>query len=71
VIAFGLVLQELRQRKRLSSDALASLVDLEVQELAEMERGAREPNLALLCKLAEALDVKPSDLILRTERKLQ
>jgi transcriptional regulator with XRE-family HTH domain len=55
----------------LSADAFASLVDLEVQELAEMERGAREPNLALLCKLAEALDVKPSDLILRTERKLQ
>ena len=71
VIAFGLVLQELRQRKQLSQEAVASLVDLEVEEVADIERGVREPNLVMLFKLAAALDTEPSELIARMERKLQ
>ena len=71
VIAFGVVLQELRQRKRLSQDAVASLVDVEREEIAAIERGAREPTLVMLFKLAAALDVEPSELIARMERKLQ
>ena len=71
VIAFGVVLRELRQRKRLSQDAVASLVDAETEEVAAIERGAREPTLVMLFKLAAALDVEPSELIARMERKLQ
>jgi DNA-binding XRE family transcriptional regulator len=71
VIAFGLVLQELRQRRRLSRDSVASLVDVESEDIAEIERGTREPTLVLLFKLANVLGVEPSELIARMERKLQ
>jgi len=71
VAAFGLVLRELRRQKGLSQEAVASLTGLEVVELQGLERGMREPTLALIFKLARALGVEPSELLSRMERKLQ
>jgi transcriptional regulator with XRE-family HTH domain len=55
----------------MSQQTLASLVEVDVDHIAEIERGEREPTLVMLFKLAEALGVEPSLLILRMERKLR
>jgi transcriptional regulator with XRE-family HTH domain len=71
MIAFGRALKELRVRARLSQENLASSVEVNVEHIAGIERGEREPTLVMLFKLAEALGVDPSVLIARMERKLR
>jgi transcriptional regulator with XRE-family HTH domain len=71
MIAFGRALKELRVSARLSQETLASSVDVDVEHIAGMERGEREPTLVMLFKLAAALEVDPSVLIAHMERKLR
>ena len=69
-IAFGRVLHELRRRRKLSQQKIASLVEVDVKLVEQLEAGDREPTLVMLFKLAAALDVDPSYLVARVERLL-
>ncbi|MGQ0834310.1 MAG: helix-turn-helix domain-containing protein [Gammaproteobacteria bacterium] len=68
--AFGRVLREHRESRRLSQEALALGADVDRTFVSQIERGVRQPTLTTLCKLAQALDVQPSTLIARMERQL-
>jgi transcriptional regulator with XRE-family HTH domain len=70
-VAFGLVLKELRTRKGLSEQSLATTAGVGSRDIIAIERGVREPTLVMLFKLAHALDVEPSSLLSRMEQKLQ
>lgn len=68
---FGLVLQSLRLKKGLSQEQLAFECELDRTFISMLERGIRQPSLGTLVKIANALQVKPSKLLLETEKQLQ
>ena len=61
--AFGRRLRELRARLDLSQDALAQATDIHPTAIGRMERGAREPRLTTILRLADGLDVNPGELL--------
>ena len=61
--AFGERLRELRGRQELSQDALADATDIHPTAIGRMERGAREPLLSTILRLAHGLDVQPGELL--------
>jgi transcriptional regulator with XRE-family HTH domain len=70
-IAFGLALQELRTKKQLTQQSLADLADVDLKFVTQIERGIRQPTLTTIFKLAVGLNIEPSELVARMERKLQ
>jgi transcriptional regulator with XRE-family HTH domain len=61
--AFGQRLRELRAEHGLSQDALASNTDVHPTAIGRFERGAREPRLTTILRLARGLDVTPGELV--------
>ncbi len=70
-IAFGRVLREARLQKGISQDTLASLCDFDRTYPSLLERGLRSPTLAMVFRIAEALDITPSLLVTRTHDELR
>ncbi len=68
---FGQVLRDLRRGKGLSQESLAFECDLDRTFISLLERGLRQPSLKTLYKLAEALEMAPSDLITELENRLR
>jgi transcriptional regulator with XRE-family HTH domain len=68
-IEFGKVLRQQRRIGCVSQEALALAADVDRTFVSQMERGIRQPTLTTLWKLAAALKVKPSALILGMEQK--
>jgi transcriptional regulator with XRE-family HTH domain len=49
----------------MTQQALAHASGIHASEISRIERGAREPRLSTLVRLARALRVTPSDLLAR------
>lgn len=62
-IAFGNRLRDLRAEHGLSQDDLSRATDVHSTSIGRFERGAREPRLTTIMRLARGLDVQPGDLI--------
>ena len=60
---FARNLREHRQRAGLSQERLGFRANLHRTEISLLERGAREPRLSTIVRLARALGVEPSDLL--------
>lgn len=60
---FGIRLKELRTRKGLSQRQLAELMSVSNAAIANWEVGKRLPDLNMLSRLADCLDVEPSALL--------
>lgn len=60
---------ERRDQLRISQEELASRAGLHRTYISDIERGARNPSLKTLCRLAEALELTTSDLIKLGEAK--
>jgi transcriptional regulator with XRE-family HTH domain len=60
---FGLAVREYRTRRGLSQEQLGFEADLHRTFVSDIERGARNPTVRTVWRLARALAVKPSDLI--------
>jgi transcriptional regulator with XRE-family HTH domain len=61
--AFGARMKEVRAEKGMSQDGLSRATDVHSTAIGRMERGAREPRLTTILKLARGLDVKPGELL--------
>lgn len=61
--AFGLRLKELRAQQGLSQDKLSDNTDVHPTAIGRFERGAREPRLTTILRLARGLDVRPGELV--------
>jgi len=61
--AFGNRVKEVRARKGISQDDLSRSTDVHSTAIGRMERGAREPRLTTILKLARGLEVKPGELL--------
>ena len=67
----GKVIQEYREKKGLSQEVVSGLADIGRTHLSAIERGVRKPTMETFFKLADALDVKPSELIKIIESKCE
>ena len=65
---FGAVIRELREARGWSQEQLAGQASLNRSYMGEIERATAMPTLATAEKLAHALEVSLSTLILRCER---
>ena len=61
--AFGKRLRQLRTQRGWSQEELASHVGLDRSYVGGVERGERNISLENICRLAESLELKPSDLL--------
>ena len=66
--AFGGALRAARNKMGLSQERFALQVGLDRTYVGGIERGERNPSLRNIWKLAEALGVSPSDLLIEAER---
>lgn len=62
--SFGARLQSLRQEQKISQEKLAELSGLHRTYISSLERGTRNPTLTTLQKIAKALDVEISYLMI-------
>lgn len=60
---FGKLLKELREKKGLTQEQLAIDSALDRTYISLLERGLRNPTLTTVFKIAEVLEVKPSNLV--------
>ena len=68
LVAFGSALRAARNKLGLSQEKFAYKVRLDRTYIGGIERGERNPSLRNIWKLAEALGVSPSDLLIEAER---
>ena len=68
--AFGLVLREIRKEQGISQEALALEADLQRNYISLIERGINQPTITTIFKLAAAIGVKPSAIVVRTEERI-
>jgi transcriptional regulator with XRE-family HTH domain len=67
-IAFGEHLRDLRQDRGWSSqEAFAHHAGIDRTYISGLERGRRNPTLDVIVKLAQSLDVKPTELLATIE----
>jgi transcriptional regulator with XRE-family HTH domain len=64
------VLREARKRQGLSQEKLADVTNFDRTYISLMERGVQSPTVRTLFRLAEALEIRASELVRRTETLL-
>ena len=67
---FGETLQKFRQAKGLSQESLALTCGRDRTYISMLERGKRQPTLETIFRLAEGLEVAPSELVIAVEAGL-
>lgn len=67
----GKVIQEYREKRGLSQEVVSGLADIGRTHLSAIERGVRKPTLETFFKIADALDILPSELIKLIEKQNQ
>ena len=63
VAELGQAIRSRRLAKKLSQEALAEVADFDRTYISLIERGGRNPSFTNLCRIAEALEVSPSELL--------
>lgn len=68
-VTIGRVIQGYREKKKLSQEVVSGLADIGRTHLSAIERGVRKPTLDTFFKIADALDILPSELMKMIEDK--
>lgn len=63
VQVFGQNVRKARRLRGLSQEQLALEAEIKRSYISDLERGARNPTVRLLGRLAQALNVKPEELV--------
>lgn len=67
LVRFGHAIRKLRNAKGISQEAFASMCDLHRTYISDIELGKRNVSLENIQKMAEALNMKISDVFLEVE----
>lgn len=67
--AFGAAVRRAREARGLSQEKLGFEAELDRTYVSGVERGRRNPTVAVIFRLATALGVKPSRLVRRAEQE--
>ena len=65
----GITIRSLRKSKQMSQETLSGLAGIARSHLSMIETGDKRANFETLCRLADALMVRPSELIFLIEEK--
>lgn len=68
--AFGEAVRALRLEEGVAQETLAHLAGVERSHMGKIERGEHMPTLAMILKIARALDRSAGELMLETEARL-
>lgn len=68
--AFGAAVRMLRSERGIAQEALANLAGVERSHLGKVERGEHMPTLAIIFKIAGALECSTASLMTVTESQL-
>ncbi|MCL2880493.1 MAG: helix-turn-helix domain-containing protein [Treponema sp.] len=63
----GKIIRQYREGKHLSQEVLSGLAGVDRSHLSKIELGLRSPTVTVLYKLADALEVKVSDILRAVE----
>ena len=69
--AFGLAVRAERMEQGIAQEELASLAGIERSHMGKIERGEHMPTLALILRIAVALNKIAADLMAATENNLR
>ena len=67
--AFGIVISRLRVEKGLTQERMSGLAGIARSHLVTLENGEKTVKLDTLWRIAEALEIAPSELIRKTENE--
>lgn len=67
----GRVIQRCRESRKMSQELVSGLAGIGRTHLSAIERGERKPTLETFCKIAAALQEKPSDLLAEIEAEAE
>src|SRR6266498_5470001 len=68
--AFGSAVRALRTEEGIAQETLAHMAGIERSHMGKIERGEHMPTLALVFKIARALNRSAGELMLETEARL-
>ncbi len=68
--AFGQALREVREAREMSQEQLAFESEFDRTYISLVERGIRSPTIRSVVRLADVLEVKPSEIVSRMEALL-
>lgn len=69
--AFGEVVREARVALGVAQDQFALLANVDRSYFGKLERGERQPSLALLLRIAVALQINGGDLVSQVEARVK
>ena len=69
--AVGRTIRNLRNKKGLSQDVLSGLAGIGRTRLTMIENGDKQANFETLWKIANALDMRPSELVALIEAEIE
>ena len=69
-VAFGQVLRGLRREAGMSQEQLAFSAEIERNFVSLIERGVNQPSIRVIFKLAHALGISASQMLLLVENKM-
>lgn len=67
----GKTIRALRKEKGLSQDVLSGLAGIARTHLTMIENGSKQANFETLWRLATALGMRPSELVVQIERRIE
>ena len=69
-VLVGRVIQSVRERRKLSQEVVSGLAGIGRTHLSAIERGIRKPTLETFFKLADAMNISPSELMKKIEQEI-
>lgn len=69
--AFGVAVRALRMERRIAQETLANLAGIERSHMGKIERGEHAPTLAVIFKIAGALECSTAVLMAEAESRIQ
>ena len=67
----GLVIRRLREEKGMTQELLSGFAGIARSHLSMIETGAKNPNFETIWRIADALGMKPSELVAEIENTVQ
>lgn len=69
--AIATVVRRLRKKRKVSQEVISGLAGMERSHWGMVETGGRVPNLYTVWRIAEALDMRPSELVALFEEEME
>jgi len=69
-VIVGCVIQEFREKKKMSQELVSGLAGIGRTHLSAIERGERKPTLETFYKIGQALSIRPSVMLERIEEEM-